>query len=167
MAAEHTAGLLGDTHFWVLMATVVFAIVAFKKGRAPLTAMLDKRTERIRAELDEAERLRIEAQDLLSDCQKKHRDAVHASEKIVENARQTAERIRKDAELKLEENLKRKETQLLARISRAESAAIEDLRHQAADIAARGAEALLEETLAKRGQKLVEDSVQEIRQRMH
>ncbi len=166
MAAEHT-GLFGDTHFWVLLATILFVIVAFKKGRTPLLDMLDKRTARIKADLEEAERLRIEAQDLLSDTQKKHRDAIQTAQQIIDNAGQIAERLGKEAERKLEETLKRKEAQLLERISRAESSAVQELQHQAADIAARSAEKILQDAMGKRGAKLVDESIAEIAQKLH
>lgn len=154
--------LFKDTHFWVLLATVLFAIVAFKKGKAPLLAMLDGRTARIKSDLDEAERLKAEAQELLAECQKKHRDALQTSQKIIDTARETALRLQKEAEDKLAESLKRREAQLIERISRAEENAIEELKQQAADIAARAAETLLEEAIAKRGPKLVDEAIAEI-----
>ena len=53
--------LFHDTHFWVLISTVVFAVVAYKKGKAPILSMLDGRTARIQSDLEEAARLRREA----------------------------------------------------------------------------------------------------------
>lgn len=166
MAVENSAGLLGDTSFWVLMSTVIFAVVAWKKGRAPLLDMLDTRTAKIKADLDEAERLRIEAQDLLSESQKKHRDAIQTAQKIIDNAQQTAKRLEEDSQMKLEESLKRREEQLLDRIARAEASAVQELRDQAADIASRAAEILLEDALNKKGGKLVDDAIAEIPQRL-
>ena len=166
MAVEHSAGLLGDTSFWVLMSTAIFAVVAWKKGRGPLLDMLDTRTAKIKAELDEAERLRIEAQDLLSECQKKHRDAIQTAQKIIDNAQQTAKRLEDEAQTKLEDSLKRREEQLLDRITRAEAAAVQELRDQAADIASRAAEILLEDALNKKGGKLVDDAIAEIPKRL-
>lgn len=166
MAVENSAGLLGDTSFWVFMSTVIFAVVAWKKGRAPLLDMLDTRTAKIKADLDEAERLRIEAQDLLSESQKKHRDAIQTAQKIIDNAQQTAKRLEEESQIKLEDSLKRREEQLLDRISRAEAAAVQELRDQAADIASRAAEILLEDALNKKGGKLVDDAIAEIPQRL-
>lgn len=158
---EHT-GLLQDTHFWVLLATVIFAFIAYKKGRTPLLNMLDSRTARIKTELEEAERLRLEAQDLLAVVQKKHRDALQTSQKIIDSARETAERLQKESQKKLEESLKRKESQLMERISRAEAAAVAELRNQAADLATKAAETLLSEALSRRGSKLVDEAISEI-----
>lgn len=167
MTVEHSAGLLADTNFWVLLASVCFAVIAYKKGRAPVLDILDSRTARIKAELEEAERLRIEAQDLLSETQKKHRDALQTAEKIIASAQKTADRLTTDAAAQLEESLQRREAQLLDRIARAESAAVQELRNQAADIAARAAESLLQDAMDKRGAKIIEESIGDIPQRLN
>ena len=60
---------------------------------------------------------------------------------------------------KLADSMKRKETQLLERIQRAELAAVEELRHQAADLAAKSAEVLLHDAMGKRGAKLVDEAI--------
>lgn len=166
MEQAHFASL-HDTGFWVLLATIGFAFVLWKYGRAPILAFLDARTAKIRADLDEAERLKNEAQDLLSESQRKHRDAIQTSQKIIDAAKETAQRIQKEAEAKIAEGAKRKEAQLLDRIARAETAAIAELRHQAADIAAKSAEILLQEAMGKRGAKLVDEAISEIPSRLN
>jgi F-type H+-transporting ATPase subunit b len=155
-------GLVHDTHFWVLLATIAFAVLAYVKGRAPLLSMLDGRTARIKTELEDAERLKVEAQDLLAESQKKHRDAIHTAQKIIDGAKDTAERIEKETVAKMEESLKRREAQLMDRIARAESAAVAELRTQAADLASRAAERLLADNAAKQGAKLVDEAISDI-----
>lgn len=152
-------GLLHDTHFWVLAATVIFALVAFRMGKKPLLAMLDARTTRIRQDMEEAARLKKEAQEMLVEAQKKNRDAVQTAQKIIDDAKDAAARMQKDASLKLEDGLKRREAQLLDRIARAESAAVQELRQKAADLAVHAAEELLRDALPKRGAQLVDDAI--------
>lgn len=163
---EHES-FLHDTNFWVLFAFIIFVAVVWFKARDKLTGFLDARSSRIKAELDEAERLKLEAQDMLADIQKKHRDALQTSQKIIDNARQTAQRLQEESEQKLDESLKRREAQLLDRIARAEQAAVEEVRNQSADIAARAAEHLLADTLGKRGGKIVDESIAEIPERLN
>jgi len=151
-----------DPHFWVLLATIVFAVIGFAKGKGPLLAMLDSRTARIKNNLEESERLKNEAQEILAEAQRKHRDAIQTSQKIIDAAKQTSDRLAKESVQKLEDSMNRKETQLLERIKRAELSAVEELRHQAADLAARTAEALLQEAMPKRGAKLVDEAIAEI-----
>jgi F-type H+-transporting ATPase subunit b len=161
MAEEHFLSL-SDPHTWVFFATVGFVLVVWKKGRGPLMAYLDARTAKIKTALDEAERLKTEAQDLLADMQRKHRDAIQTSQKIIEAARENAIRIQRETEEKLSDSMKRREAQLLERIKRAEAAATQELREQAADIAAKSAEILLQEALSKRSSKLVDEAIAEL-----
>lgn len=158
-------GLLSDTSFWVLLSTLIFAVVVYVKGRQPIAAMLDARTARIKAELDEAERLREDAQNLLAETQRHHREALHTAQKIVDNARETADRIQQETHQKLEDLQKRREEQLLDRINRAEAAAIGQLKRQAADLAARASEQLLKDAMAKNGKTLVNDAIDQVARR--
>lgn len=167
MEAEEHVSLLADPHTWVLFSAILFAVVAWKKGKAPFLNMLDGRTARIKAELEEAERLKHEAQELLADYQKKHRDAVQTAQKIVDNAKEAASLIQKEAEQKLEESVVRRETLLLERIARAEAAAVLELRNKAADIASAAAEKLLAEAMGKRGAKLVDEAIAELPERLN
>ena len=157
--------LFHDTHFWVLISTVVFAVVAYKKGKAPILSMLDGRTARIQSDLEGAARLRREALALLEDSKKKNDDAVVTAQKIIDNATAAADRLQKDAEAKVEESLKQREAVLLDRIARAEAAAVQELRVKAADIAARTAEKLLVDNLSKGGDKLVDDAIRDLSSR--
>lgn len=166
MAAEN-AGILQDSYFWVSLATILFAIVAFRLGRKPLLNMLDSRTDRIQKELEEAERLKEQAQEILADYQKKHRDAIQTAQKILDNAKETADRLQREAEGKLEETMERRETQLLDRIARAEASAIEDIRNRAADIAALTASEILKDSLAEKGDKLVDTSISDLSGRLN
>jgi F-type H+-transporting ATPase subunit b len=150
-----------------LISTIIFALIVWAKGRKPLLDMLDARTARIRSELEEATRLKNEAQQLLADYQKKHSDAVQTAQKIIDNARESVALMQKAAEEKLVENLKHREARLLERIARAEAAAVQELRHQAADIAAAAAGQLLTEALDKRGAKLIDAAIEELPARLN
>lgn len=156
--AEET-GFFADPHSWVLIAGLLFLVVVYLKGRKPILAYLDARSARIKADLDEAARLKDEAATLLADYKKKQSEAVATAQKIIDNANEAALQIQKNAEAKLSESLKRREELLIERISRAEAAAVQELRHQAADIAARGAEKLLADNMLKNGAKLIDDAI--------
>ncbi|MCK4945893.1 MAG: F0F1 ATP synthase subunit B [Alphaproteobacteria bacterium] len=166
MSAEEHAGLLADPHTWVLFSAIIFGVIVWKKGKQPLLKILDERTARIKTELEEAVRLRCEAQELLTDYQQKHHNAVQTAQEIINSAKETADLIRQETEQKLTENLKRREELLLERITNAETAAVHELRHQAADIATTAAEKLLTEIMNERGSKLVDKTIEELPQRM-
>ncbi|MDD9900019.1 MAG: F0F1 ATP synthase subunit B [Alphaproteobacteria bacterium] len=154
--------LFEDTSFWVLLAAVGFAIVFWKKGRAPVLNIIDARAQRISDALDEAERLKNEAQSLLADSQKKHHNALQTAEKILADAKDSADRLRTDAEKKLAEDMDRREKQLLARIAQAEQKAVDELKANAARKAAAAAEQLLRDQMDKQDKKLVEQAVEKI-----
>lgn len=161
------ASFMADPHSWVLFSAILFAIVAWKKGKGPLLNMLDSRSSRIRHELEEAERLKAEAQELLADYQKKHRNAVQTAQQIIDTATESAVLIQKESERQLDENLRRREALLLERIALAEAAAVRHLRHQAADIAAAAAEKLLADAVGARGAKLVDEAIEELPNRLN
>ena len=96
--------------------------------------MLDKRTEDIRSELEEAERLKVEAQDLLASYQRKYDDAMKTVDEIMKQSKDVNKRMKAEAKAELKETLKRREDQLLERIERAEKAAIQEVKEKAADI---------------------------------
>ena len=166
MSAEEHAGLLADPHTWVLFSAILFGVIVWKKGKQPLLKILDGRTARIKTELEEAARLRYEAQELLTDYQQKHRNAVQTAQEIINSAKETANLIQQETEQKLTKNLKRREELLLERITNAETAAVHELRHQAADIATSTAEKLLTETMGERSSKLVDKAIEELPQRL-
>jgi len=159
MAVEHGAGFFSDAHNWVLISTLIFVFFAIKKGKAPLTEMLDKRSVQIENDLNEAEKLRVEAQELLADYQRKHRDAIKTADQIIEQAKDQIELIREEADQKLENALARREKQLLERINRAEIAAMQEVRDQAADMAARAARKLVTDILQDNASNLVDQSI--------
>lgn len=161
------AELLHDTHFWVLLSTLLFAVVAISKGSAPLLALLDARTARIKAALEEAERLRAQAEDMLADARRQNRDAAQTAQKIVESARVTAAGLTAEAERRLEETLARRETQLVERIARAEQTAVAELKAEAATLASRAAEKLLQDALPQTGAKILDDAIRALPSRAH
>src|SRR3546814_6915057 len=101
--------MLHDPTFWVAVAFVVFAGLMVWKARQPVLDGLDARAERIRAELDEAQRLREEAQKALAEYKRKQRDAAKEAEDLLANAKHEAELLRRQAAEDLKETLARRE----------------------------------------------------------
>ena len=126
---------LNDPTFWVLVAFVIF-LAAFAKPIAKLvTAGLDKRVDKIRADLEEAEKLREEAQDLLAGYQRKQRDALAEAEAIIAHAGEEAERLAVQVRDKLEAALERRQKQAIDRIAQAEAQALDLVRAKTVDVA--------------------------------
>ncbi len=151
-----------NPEIWILFSALLVWGVIWAKGRKPLLDALDSRTARIKSDLEEAERLKAEAEQLLADYKKKQSDAVETAKKIIANAEETVSEMQKKATQDIAESLKRHETMLMERISRAEAAAVQELRHQAADIAAAAAKHLLVGAMDKHGDKLVDSAIKDL-----
>jgi len=121
--------------FWVAIAFVIFVALVWKKASAAIGTMLDGRAERIRSELDEAERLHKDAQALLNGYQSRLADAQKEAEAVLAHAREEAARLRSQAGSDLEASLKRREAQAMDRIAQAEAAALAEVRNLTVDIA--------------------------------
>jgi F-type H+-transporting ATPase subunit b len=140
--------MLQDATFWVLIAFVIFVGLAFKKISTLLTNALDQRGERIRQELEQAQRLRDDAHAVLVECQKRQQEAEQAAEAIIAHAREEAERIRVKAEDDVQLAVKRREAQAIDRIAQAEAQALTEVRNFAVDLAIAGSRRLFEERAA-------------------
>ena len=161
--------MLRMAEFWVAVAFVAFLLIlAYYKVPALIAKALDERAAGIRKELDEARRLREEAQALLADYQRKHRNAGQEAEAIVEQARREAEAYAAETRKSLAETVERRRKQAEDKIARAEAQAVEDVRAAAVDMAIAAAEKILREKAAgASGAALIDDSIRSIKTRLN
>lgn len=161
--------MLESDSFWALVGLILFfGIIVYFKVPGMVLGALDRRTERIRTELDEARRLREEAQTLLSDYQKKRREAEKEAEDIVDEARREAERIRSEAEAKAADMVARRTEAAETKISQAEAQAVAEVRARAADLAVSAAETVLKEKIrGDASARLTENSIAAVRQHLN
>ena len=136
---EHHKTLLADPRFWVAVAFTLFFVIFGRKIFGTLGALLDRRALAIRAELDEAARLRQEAEALLVDAQRRREAALQEAETMLANARAEAGRVADAARADAAAAATRRERLAMERIAAAEKAAVTDVRLAAAEIAARAA----------------------------
>ena len=160
--------ITADANFWILIAFLTFfgafGRVAYKKA----TEMLDKRAERIRNELDEAAALRAEAQALLAEHERKRQEAEEEARQMVEHARVEAERHASEARAAREETMKRRAALAEQRIARAEEEAMREVRQTAAALAIEASRRLIGESIDEaRAERMIEDSIQEVRDRLN
>ncbi|MDP6389233.1 MAG: F0F1 ATP synthase subunit B [Alphaproteobacteria bacterium] len=159
--------LLQDPTFWVAIGFVIFVVALFRPIKKALLDNLDQRIAQIRTEVEEAERLREEAQTLVATYQRQQREAKQDAEDIVAKAKVDAERHRAEAEEAMETAFARQEAQAKDKIAQAEAAAVQEVRDVAVDLAIGAAERLLAERLAgKEGDALVEDAIKELPEKL-
>jgi F-type H+-transporting ATPase subunit b len=144
-----------ETENWVAIGFLCFlGLLAYLGVHRKLIAAIDTRQARIKSELDDARRLRDEAQALLSEFERKGREAATEAEAIIAGARAEAERLATEAKAKTEEFVARRTKMAEAKIAQAEAQAVADVRAAAADAAVAAAERIL--SAAAKG-KLAED----------
>ena len=141
-------GFFGEPRSWVAIAFVIFFILFGSKLWKALAGMLDKHAAAIRSELDEASRLRTEAERMLADAQTRREHTLTEARALVQSAHAEASRVADQARTDAETAGKRREKMAMDRISAAEKAAITDVRIAAADIAARAAQEVIAATLS-------------------
>jgi F-type H+-transporting ATPase subunit b len=161
--------MLRMAEFWVAVAFLAFLLIlAYYKVPALIAKALDDRAAGIRKELDEARRLREEAQALLADYQRRHRNAGQEAEAIVEQARREAEAFAAETRKSLAETVERRRKQAEDKIARAEAQATEDVRAAAVDMAIAAAEKILREKAAgASGAALIDESIRAIKTRLN
>jgi F-type H+-transporting ATPase subunit b len=136
--------MLEDAAFWALVALIIFlAAMVYLKVPRMVTTALDKRADTIQRELDEARRLREEAQSLLADYQRKSREAETEAEEIIEQAKREAEALTAESGRRLEEYVANRTRQAEEKIARAEAEALQEVRALSADVAIAAAQKIL------------------------
>ncbi len=133
---------------WVAIAFVILMVLFAYLGihKTVLTA-LDHRSQRIKAELDDARRLKDEAAKLLGEYQARRATAEREAEEIIANARSEAERIATDAKAKMEDFVARRTKTAEGKIALAEAQALADVRAAAANAAVEAASTILSQSV--------------------
>jgi len=156
MTGETTAGTehhvasptaLGlDSTGWVAVAAIfVIALMLWKRVPALIGGMLDARIATIRSQLDEAGKLRAEAEALRTEYEAKARSAHEDAEEMRRHAHQEAHAIVVKAKADAEALMARRDKMAEDKIAAAERAAIAEVRARAADAAAKAAGVLIAE----------------------
>lgn len=159
--------LFHDPEFWVAVACAIFIVLVWRPARKSLLGSLDERAGRIRNELDEAQRLRTEAEQLLAEYQRKQREAAAEAEAVVVHAREEAERIAAQSARDLEAALARRQRLAEERIAQAEAKAVDEIRAAAVDVAIAAArDVIAAETDEARGGAFIDAAIAALPQRL-
>jgi F-type H+-transporting ATPase subunit b len=157
-----------EAEFWVAVAFLVFCAIVWKVGGfRSITEGLDQRGKRIRAELDEAKRLREEAAKVLADYRKRREEAEREAAEILAAATEEAKRTGEEAHQRMEDFVARRTAAAEAKIAQAEAQATAEVRAAAADAAIRVSETILREKMTgQTAQDLVAKSLADIRAKL-
>jgi F-type H+-transporting ATPase subunit b len=140
---------LDNAELWVAIGLVIFFGILVFAGVPKLVAgQLDAKGARIQSELDEAQRLRAEAEALLAQIRKEKAEAEAQAREMLAAAEADARIMEADAKVRLEETLVRRQALAERRIASAEAQAAAEVKSAAADVAAQAAETILTARLA-------------------
>jgi F-type H+-transporting ATPase subunit b len=152
--------LLHEGEFWVLVAAVVFVALVGRRVFRAISAGLDASAARIKGELDEARRLREEAERLVAEYQAKQQQATSEAEAIIAHAKTEAERVAAQAARDLEQMLQRRQHMAEERIAQAEAKALDEVRAAAIEIAIVAArEVIAAQVDERRGSALIDEEI--------
>jgi len=158
-----------DPEIWVTVAFVVFLLVLGYLGVHQMSVrFVDQRRNQIRAELDEARRLKEEAQALLAQYQRKRHEADEEAAGIIAGAQAEAERLSAEAKAKMEEFVARRSKMAESKIAQAEAQALDDVRAAAAEAAVSAAEKVLAQTVkGELAERLIAKAIDDVKARLN
>ncbi len=154
---------------WVVVGFICFwGLVAYLGLHRMVIAGIDGRQARIKAELDEATRLREEAQALLAEFERKGLAAESTAEAIIASAKTEAERIAAEAKSRMEDFVARRTKMAEAKIAQAEAQALAEVRSAAADAAVAAAEKILSTAAkGKTAEDLLMRGIEDVKQKFN
>lgn len=145
---HHEASFFAEPANWVLISFFLFFLIFGKKLWSALTAMLDDRGAKVRAELEEAARLRQEAEAMLRDAEARRAEALREAKALIDGAQAEAGRVAAAAAAEAEASAKRREQMAIDRIAAAEKAAVDEVRLTAVEVASTAARQVIAEGLS-------------------
>lgn len=157
-----------EAEFWVAVAFVLFiAGLGYLGVHRTIIAALDKRSADIKAELDQAKRLKDEAMQLLAEYKRKRDEAEGEAQSIIAGANAEAERMAIEAKAKAEEFVERRTKMAETKIAQAEVQALADVRAAAAEAAVKASEKVLSESVkGKVASDLVSAAIRDVKTRL-
>ena len=161
--------MLYDTYLVVALAFLVFFVVLWRYGvHRMIFKTLDARAERIRFELDEARRLREEAQGLLATYERKQRDVQGLADDIVARAKEDAKAAADEAKKALAASIDRRLRTAQEQLAAAETAALRAVKDRAVDIAtAAAAEVIAKSMTESAASARIDAAIAEIGRKLH
>jgi F-type H+-transporting ATPase subunit b len=161
--------MLAEPEFWVAVAFVILmGVFGYFGIHRTVLKTLDHRSDRIKAELDDARRLKEEAAKLLAEYKARRATAEREAEEIIASAKAEAERIAAEAKTKMEDFVARRTKTAESKIALAEAQALADVRAAAADAAVTAASTILSQSVKGQvAEDLLAKGITEVREKLN
>ena len=158
-----------DPTFWALVGLILFfVVIIYMKVPGKLTAALDNRADTIRTELEQARKLREEAQALLAEYQRKAREAEAEVEEIIDQAKREADAFGSEAKKRVEDYVASRTRMAEEKIAQAEAQALREVRSLSTDVAISASQRIL--TARARGAAadgLIKQAIEDVKSKLH
>ncbi len=150
-----------DPTFWVAGSFIVFmGGVMYAKAHKSIANMLDERSDAIRRQIEDARQLRDDAEKLLSEYQRKQREAEKDAADMIAQAEEDAKLMAEQAKADLKALSARREKHAADKIAQAEALAIKEVQAVAVNVAVEAATSVLSGVLkGQGGQHLTDDAI--------
>jgi F-type H+-transporting ATPase subunit b len=160
---------LFEPEFWVAVSFFLFlGVVIYLGVHKKIASALDARAASIAKDLDEAKRLREEAEQVLADYRRKEGDAAKEAEAIISLASKEAEILAAETRRSMKEHFERRMKLAEDKISRAEADALRDVRVTAVDAAIAAARAVIADKLTpEAADKLVKQGIDALKGKLN
>jgi len=153
-------GFFAEPVHWVVLSFFLFFIIFGKKLWGALAGMLDARAASVRAEIDEAARLKSEAEAMLKEAEATRARAHADAKTLIDGAAAEAARVAEAARAESEASAKRREQMALDRIAAAQKQAVDEVRTAAAELATIAARQVIAEGLSpESGAALIDQAI--------
>jgi len=163
-----TMDWIHNPEYWVMISFFIFCgILVYMGVPASMARALDGRASTIKSELEEARRLREDAQALLDEYRKKQHEAESEAQAIVANAKREAEQLASETRRSLAEMVERRTKSAEEKIARAEAQAVGEVKAAAVDRALAAAEAILAGRGPATGPALIDASIRDLKGKLN
>ena len=161
--------MFAEPEFWVAVGFVILlGVFAYVGVHRTVLTTLDHRRDRIKAELDDARRLKDEAAKLLAEYKARHAAAEGEAQEIIAAAKVEAERIASEAKVKMEDFVARRTKTAEGKIALAEAQALADVRAAASNAAVTAASTILTQTVKGQiAEDLLAKGITEVREKLN
>ena len=161
--------MLSDATFWALVGLILFfALIVYLKVPRQIGGSLDQRADAIRGELEQARKLREEAEALLADYKRRAVEAGNEAAAIVDQARREAEALAVEARQRMEDYVSSRTRLAEQKIAQAEQQAVQEVRALSADVAVAAAEKILAARVkGDAAAALIETAIDEVKAKLN
>lgn len=153
---------------WLLVALVILAAAVWRPVRDRVLPALDARAERIRADLEEAQRLHEQAKALLARYQRQLHEGEKLAADIMRRAEAEQRRLEERSRAEFAALVARRRQQAEERIQQEEARALARVRAAAAELAIGATRQILAERIGpEEGRAILGRALEEVRRRLH